>query len=325
MSALDVWFVTTGEAGYRTQARGLARALSPQAREWVVDVRAPWRWLPGAMAAPFALGALAPGSPTPSPPWPDLVVSCGRRAAGVAIAIRRASAGRCAAVHIQNPLTRLSAFDLVVAMDHDRLSGPNVLSVPTAMHDVTPARLAAAGRAWRARLAPDGRPLIGVLLGGATKRRPFAIEQADRLCDRLARARAGAGARLAITPSRRTPPAVRAHLSARLAGDADAFVWDGAGDNPYLAILALSQRLVATSDSVSMISEALATSAGVEVFGAAGGRRQGAFVAGLIKAGLARPFEGDPAAPPPHAPLDATGAAAQAVRALLAARTGRSG
>ena len=38
MSALDVWFITTGEAGYRTQARGLARALSDAAREWVVGL-----------------------------------------------------------------------------------------------------------------------------------------------------------------------------------------------------------------------------------------------------------------------------------------------
>ena len=41
-----VWFMTTGEAGYRTQARGLARSLSEKAREWVVGLNAPWRWLP---------------------------------------------------------------------------------------------------------------------------------------------------------------------------------------------------------------------------------------------------------------------------------------
>ncbi len=325
MSALDVWFITTGEAGYRTQARGLARALSDAAREWVVDPRPPWCWLPGAIAAPFALGGLDPARDRPAPPWPDLVVTCGRKAAAVSIAIRRASRGRTATAHIQNPLTALSAFDLVVAMTHDRIAGPNVISVPTALHDVTPARLAAAARAWRGRLTPDGRPVLGVLLGGSTRRQPFTADQAERLLAGLSRARRGLNARLAITPSRRTPPAVRAHLAERLAGDADAYLWDFEGDNPYLGILALSDRIVVTGDSVSMVSEALATAAGVEIFGGEGGRRQGAFIAGLIDQGFARWFEGDPSPPPPRAPIDATGAAAQAVRRMLAARTGASG
>ena len=96
-------------------------------REWVID-RKPWRWLPGAMAlAVFAVLGLDPAYDRPSPPWPDLLITCGRRTAAISIAIRRASEGRCATVHIQDPQTRLSAFDLVVAMDHDAIAGPNVI------------------------------------------------------------------------------------------------------------------------------------------------------------------------------------------------------
>ena len=127
-----------------------------------------------------------------------------------------------------------------------------------------------------------------------------------------------------VTASRRTGAEIEALFKDRLASVAGEF-WDGSGDNPYLAILALSDRLVVGADSVSMISEALATSAGVEVFGPEGGRRQGAFVGGLIKQGLARRFDGEPIPPPPRAPIDATGQAVQAVRAMLAARTGASG
>ena len=319
-----VWFMTTGEAGYRTQARGLARSLSEKAREWVVGLNAPWRWLPGTLAAPFALAGLDPAKDRPTPPWPDVLVTCGRRATAVSIAIRRASRGRTLTVHIQNPLTAPTAFDLVVAMDHDRLVGPNVISVPTALHDVTPERLAAAADAWSDRLKPDGRPLLGALLGGATKRDPFGVDQADALLDGLLTVRTDMGARLAITPSRRTPAEVRTRLTQRLAGDDDAFLWDFEGDNPYLGILALSDRLVATGDSVSMVSEALATSAGVEVFGQPSGR-QGVFIDGLIAKGLVRRFIGDPSPHPPRSPVDATEVAAQAVRALLAARTGVSG
>lgn len=324
MAAFEVWYMTTGEAGYRTQARGLARALAGSPREWVVDLRPAWRWLPASLAR-FALMGLDPARERPAPPWPDLLITCGRRAGLISIGIGHASGGRTARVHVQDPLTSPAAFDLVVAMDHDGLVGANVLSVPTALHDVTAERLKLAAEFWRGRLAPDGKPLIGALLGGSTKRAPFTARKAEDLLAGLLRVRAALGARLAITPSRRTPPEVVALISGRLAGDPDAYVWDGEGDNPYLGILALSDRLVVTSDSVSMISEALATRAGVEIFGAEPGRRQAAFLSGLFEKGLARAFAGDPSPLPPRLPLDSTSQAAQAVRRMLAARTGSSG
>jgi hypothetical protein len=316
--------MTSGEAGFRTQARGLALAVADEARELVVDLKLPWRALPGGWA-PFALAGLSAESDRPAPPWPDLLVTCGRRTTALSIAIKRASRGATTTVHVQNPLTAVSAFDLVVAMDHDHVSGPNVLSVPTALHDVTPDRLAAAGAAWRGRLVRPDRLLIGVLLGGTTRHHPFEAGEAAVLIEGLQRVRRETGAALAVTPSRRTPETVRALFAEALAGDADAFLWDMQGDNPYRGILAVADRLVVTSDSVSMISEALATPYPVEVFGPDGGRRHAEFLNGLIVKNLVRRFTGDPMPPPAGGPIDATQIAAEAVRALLYARTTRSG
>lgn len=324
IAGLTAWFMTTGEAGFRTQARGLAARVAGEARELTVDLRAPWRYLPGAMT-PLAWWGLSKTSDRPAPPWPDLLVSCGRRTTALALAIRRASGGRTLAVHVQNPLTSLAGFDLVVAMDHDGVSGPNVVKVPTALHDVTPDRLAAAAEAWRERLTSPGRPLIGVLLGGSTRHRPFSVETARPLIDGLRRLQAETGARLAITPSRRTPADVRGALAEMFGDDPDALVWDLQGDNPYLGILALADRLVVTSDSVSMISEALATSHPVEVFGADGGRRHADFLQGLIGRGLVRRFAGEPTPPPAGGPIDATALAARAVERLIYKRMGVSG
>ena len=66
MSVTTAWYVTTGEAGFRTQARGLASALAETPRELTVDLRAPWRLLPGARAA--ALHAATSDYRRPSPP-----------------------------------------------------------------------------------------------------------------------------------------------------------------------------------------------------------------------------------------------------------------
>ncbi|MBV9509218.1 MAG: mitochondrial fission ELM1 family protein [Caulobacteraceae bacterium] len=319
MPAPVIWYMTTGQAGFRTQARGLASRLGPEARELVVDLRAPWRSLPTALN-PFALKVLTPGSDRPQPPWPDLLISCSRRAAAVSIAVRKASRGRTLTVHVQNPLADPAAFDLVVAMAHDGLSGANVISVPTALHDVTPERLAAAADAWRDRLARPGRSLVGVALGGDNRNQPFTPETAAPLIEGLDRLRRETGAALAITPSRRTPESVKAAFAARFGGQEGVFLWDMQGDNPYYGILALSDRLVATSDSVSMISEALATPHPVEVFGPDGGARHAQFLNGLLDQGLVRRFAGDPAPGPAGGPLDSTGAAAAAVRRLLEGR-----
>ena len=316
---LTAWFMTTGEAGFRTQARGLAGRIAGDARELTVDLARPWRFLPAGLI-PSPLNRLSAASDRPAPPWPDLLVSCSRRAAAVAVAVKRASGGRTLTIHVQNPLIDPRAFDLVVAMDHDGLVGPNVLSVPTALHDVTPARLGEAAKLWRKRLFKRGRPLVGVVLGGSNKHQLFTLKLAGELMDGLQQLRRETGAGLAITPSRRTPDEIKAAFEARFAGDPDVFCWDTRGDNPYLGILALSDRLVVTSDSVSMISEALATPNPVEVFGPDGGRRHAKFLHGLVDKGLVRPFTGERLPPSPGGPIDSTEIAAQAAKALILAR-----
>lgn len=314
-----VWYMTTGQAGFRTQARGLASRLSAQPRELVVDLTWPWRRLPASFNV-LGLGGVSKAHERPEPPWPDVLISCSRRAAAVAVAVRKAARGKTLAVHVQDPLTRASAFDLIVAMAHDRITGPNVIKTPTALHDVTPERLADAGAFWRGRLGEGVRPLVGVILGGPNKHQPMSDGDVAPLLDGLDAIRRQTGARLAVTPSRRTPDEVKAAFAARFDGDDGVFLWDMQGDNPYLGILALADRLVVTSDSVSMISEALATSAPVEVFGAGGGERHDRFLGTLLDQGLVRRFAGDVVAGGERAPFDATETAAEAVRRLLEMR-----
>jgi hypothetical protein len=316
---LTIWAVTTGEAGMRAQAVGLANRIGGRVSEMIVGLRAPWRWAPPGVM-PFALEGQNPAMDVLEPPWPDLLISCGRRAAALAIAVRRASRGRTLTVHIQDPRANLGAFDLVVAMAHDPARGPNVLGVATALHGVTAARLKAEGEAWATRFKGLRRPLAGVLLGGATHQQPFTLEQAERLTAGLDRLRA-AGFGLAVTPSRRTPDEVLALVAGRFAGDPGVMVWDRQGENPYFGILALSDRLVVTSDSVSMISEALAAPAPVEVFDAGAARHQ-RFLRPLLERNYVRLFTGDPSAPALVRAPDASEEAEAAVRRLIQTRMG---
>src|SRR5580693_2504276 len=100
MTEPTYWLMTTGEAGFRTQARGLALALSDHPRELIVGLRPPWNRLPVALTPnPFAL--LDPARDRPTPPWPDVLITCGRRTAALSKAIRKASGGRTVTVHVQ--------------------------------------------------------------------------------------------------------------------------------------------------------------------------------------------------------------------------------
>lgn len=314
------WWITTGEAGFRTQARGLAQAVAPGAVEKTIGLKGPWSLAPPALWR-LTLAGLDPAKDRLSPPWPDLVVSCGRRAAKAAVAVKRASGGRTLAVHVQNPLMRLAEFDLVIAMRHDGIDGPNVMRIDTALHDVTPALLAAAAADWRDRFAALPRPLTGVLLGGSTRRHPFTAEQGRALRDRLAALRLEGG--LAVTPSRRTPEAVKAILHEAFAPDAGVYLWDETGENPYRGILALSDRIVATGDSVSMVSEAVATGHPVAIFDIGGGKRHARFIENLFERGLASRADGGRFLPTSEAAaVNATPAAVEAVRRLVAERFG---
>ena len=120
-----------------------------------------------------------------------------------------------------------------------------------------------------------------------------------------------------VTASRRTPPALREALIA-LTARHSGFFWDGTGDNPYLAMLALADAVVATADSANMVGEAAATGAPILLFEPSGGHpKLSAFIAALERHGAVKPFAGRLEAWP-YQPLDSTPVIAAAVAAGLA-------
>jgi mitochondrial fission protein ELM1 len=312
--ALRVWYLTTGEAGLRQQAQGLARELSPSAEERVVRVSRLWSGVPAQLFS-LTLAGVSEVEGYLEPPWPDVLISCGRRSALAAMALRRRSAAPMVSVHIQPPAVP-QAFDLVVAMAHDRAAGANVVEVGAALHGVRAAALAKAGRDGDPRFAHLPRPRTGVLLGGSTRQGGFTIEEVRSLIAELDALREQRGGALLITPSRRTPTAAVVALGRRYSGDPAAFLWDGGGANPYLPILAAADDLVVTSDSVSMISEALATRARVWIHSVPGGRRHTRFLTDLLEQRLVARL-GEPPPPDRSAGLDDTPRIAAIVRAIV--------
>jgi mitochondrial fission protein ELM1 len=303
------WVISEALAGLNSQALGLAEAagLAPEVRE--LRPAAPWKWI----AAKLWPNPLATVADAVRAPLPSLVIGCGGMAGVVLAALRRPS---LPVVQIQNPRMNIRRFDLIVANRHDELTGPNVFVTRTALHRVTPRRLAAEADVWRERLAPFRRPLVAVLLGGSNGRyrldRDVGAKLATDLATMARRDRVG----IVVTPSRRTDPAVTGLIRAALA-PAGGWVWDFTDENPYFGMLALADLIIVTQDSVSMISEASATAAPVMFAPLPGSwRRQGLFLQPLINEDRIRPFAGR-FSTWPVSPLNDTPAAAAEMRRRL--------
>ncbi|MFW7268850.1 mitochondrial fission ELM1 family protein [Gluconacetobacter sp. Hr-1-5] len=295
-------------AGMRSQAFGLAAraGLAPffcPVRARGLWGRVPAAWWPAPLRAVDPLDAGAA----------ELVFSVGGTGGAVGAALR----GRMRrVVQIQNPRMRLDRFDLVVANRHDEISGSNVLLSRTALHGVSPERLAAARAEWLARLAHLPRPLVAVLLGGSNGRFRLDEAVAARLVGQLADMMRRDGVGVAVTPSRRTGEGVCRIVREALA-PLGGWVWDMRGDNPYLGLLACADAVVVTQDSVSMVSEAVAGTAPVMVVDLPGrSRRIGLFLRELADAGRIRRFSGRMEAWP-VAPLDDTVEVAETMRRRL--------
>jgi hypothetical protein len=317
MAAPNVWVVHDGKIGMANQVIGLAEALGFPFTEKRVVVRAPWRHLtPQLWVQPLA--ALGEEGDRLAPPWPDLLIACGRSVIAPALAAKRASGGRVFWVQVQDPRFARREVDLMVVPAHDPARGDNVLRTLGAVHRVTQARLEEGARRFARDLAHLPRPLVAVLLGGNNRVYRLTESRFAALADQLGDlARAGYG--IAVTPSRRTGAENERRLRQRLAG-LPAYIWDGTGDNPYFGLLGLADAVLVTGDSVSMVSEAAATGKPVHVIDLEGGSGKFArFHEAMREAGITRPFAGAIESWR-YAPPDDTARAAAEIRRRLALR-----
>jgi mitochondrial fission protein ELM1 len=322
LSGLRVWTLSEGHAGMESQTRALAVALGVTAEV----KRAPAPRFLGALPAPLwpvPLYLANRGGAGLNPPWPDLLISCGRRSVAAALAVRRASGGRTFLVHIGYAYRATPRFDAVVVPTHDGVVGDNIVTCLGSIHGLTPERLAAEAAACSARFAALPRPLAAVLVGGANRAYGIGAREIGQLADSLAELVARRGCGLAVLTSRRTGAENTRALSERLTL-LGAFVWDGAGSNPYLGLIGLADALIVTCDSVNMVSEAAASGKPVYVQMYPGrSARFDAFHADMRARGHVRVFDGDiDFGWRPEPLLETAAAAAEIARRYRAARRG---
>ncbi len=259
VSKLSCWIITEKEkTGTLNPCIGLANAVGfeyPEVK--TLSMRKPYAHFTPYIRY-FKTSMLTPDSEDINTgDWPDLIISSGRKAVVPALWVKKQSKNQAKLVHIQDPKAHRSDFDLILAPVHDQISGRNVVSTRINIHHVTEEKLASEKEKFSKRYKTLPEPRVGVLIGGSSKHHTMTAEITAQLAEQIC-SLADQGYGVMITASRRTGEENAKILKTQLRHYNIDF-WDGTGDNPYFGILAWSDVVLTTEDSVSMTSEAIAT------------------------------------------------------------------
>lgn len=251
------WIITDGKTGTEKQCLALAHILHLKPEVKKIRVKFPWTHLPPSLWF-NSLNSIDPQGDKLEAPWPDIIIAAGRIAAAPAAAIKKLLGAKVKVIFIQNPTISPANFDFVIAPEHDQLSGKNVISITGAVTDLKTEEIEKEAKKWSRLLPQLPRPFIAVMLGGNSRHHTMTSEAMEDFGALLRRTALKRNMAFLVTASRRTPPEALTAFKISL-GETPAYFWNGMGDNPYLGFLGVADFLLITSDSVSMISEALAT------------------------------------------------------------------
>lgn len=266
-------------------------------------------------------------------PWPDLVITIGRRLSMAALWVKEQSGGRTKIALFNAPKGRRDDFDLLIAPAYyDLAESKKLLRIGLPLIAADESRLAAARDSFAATIGALPKPLHVLLLGGDMGAQGMDEHFAAETVQRMRKAHAETGT-LYVSTSRRTPQAAVEAVAGELRGDDVLYRWT-AGDaaNPYYGLLAHGSDFTITADSLSMLTEVARLAKPIAV---AAPKARGGFGQRLLRGlglgpkrdldaaarfliGLGHAAElGDPLPRPPTPPQDDTAQVAARLRQLV--------
>ena len=193
----------------------------------------------------------------------DIVLSTGSSVAAVNLLVGRILDAKTVTCRRPSPVgTRY--FDLAILPMlswHNTTSKDNVCQTIGVPNPISPDALDAERKRLNHEMnLPEG-PRIGFLIGGADRHETITVADAERLSKICETVATEMNIQILVTTSRRTPPDVIAHLvsTVKHLDRCPLFIVPDTPselEDPYQAILALSDLLIVTADSFSMVCEA---------------------------------------------------------------------
>lgn len=252
-----VWVLADDKPGNTNQAVALAEALG-----YDYDLRqldyGPLAGLHNRLLGASLRGLTSRCAASLAPPWPELVIACGRRTAPVARWIAQRARGATRVVQLgRKGADTARPFDVVVTPAHCHLTGD-----PRRIETLLPLTPLAVGSSAGTSSA-TARPRTVVLVGGATRRYRFDADAVGALAQRLRADHAAHGGELQVLTSARTGTRAVEQLIATLGDTASVLRPDELGSR-YREILTAADRIIVTGESESLLADAVA--AGHPVF-----------------------------------------------------------
>lgn len=256
MSAPTVWILTHSRLGDRQQMEKLAAALGWPSLVKQLVFRPP--------NVPFLAELLLDrGRSDPlAEPWPDVILCAEARTSVVAHGLKRKSGRRAKVICLGRPAGDPAEFDLVLTTAQYRLpKAPNVIELALPLVTSASPELEEADG-----MADLARPVTAVLVGGTAAPERLDGDAAAGLARDLLAHKQKAGGTLLVVTSPRTGEAAGSALARAIRAPHIVHLWRKNEDNPYRRFLALADEIIVTSDSVSMVADALATRKDVSVY-----------------------------------------------------------
>lgn len=190
---------------------------------------------------------------------------------------------------LMDPKRKYGKYDVVAIPTHDKIKykGDNVIRYTGALSSLSKKDLADARLKFKDEFSSFRKPLIGVLIGGKAKGYEFGPKKAKALVSKILSVGNAVQGSIYATTSRRTGGQQADYIYSTLTKKGFS-VYKGEGVNPYRGILAYSDILIVTPETVSMLTEAVASGAKVLIFDKDGvkGKRVKRFVSELLDRGL---------------------------------------
>ena len=252
MTKLKGILLTEGMHGMISQVEGLAKALDIDFTHHKVELNHVWKFVPPNLS-PISQNVFKKIDHDDF----DVIISCGRKSVIPSIYLKSTTNKKVFNIHIQDPKVDLNHFDFIVAPEHDEIHGQNVISTKGAIHYLTENEISENKDYLNSFIKRDERKIWTLILGGPTKYYDYSTKNMKHIFTSLYKLLKKHDFQLVVIPSMRTPINT-IHYTREFFGDNHTIIMD-VDKKAYLSALAISENIVVTCDSSSMISEAALT------------------------------------------------------------------
>ena len=250
MSKLKGLLLSEGMHGMISQVEGLAKALDLDFIHEKIELNNFWKLIPPKI--------------TPVQNFVfknkieekfDIVISCGRKSVIPSIFLKKKFGKKIMNIHIQDPKVSLDNFDFVVIPEHDGLNGKNVLNSKGAIHYLRKEELDQNINYLKSKINKE--KVVTLIVGGPNRYYDYKEKNIKEIYNKINENFINKGFQLIFIPSMRTPK--RIIDLAKSYFDNNQIIITEIDKKAYLSSLKLSDYIVVTCDSTSMISESAIT------------------------------------------------------------------